>query len=343
MTGALLLALAFAGDPFSLDWAAPPGCPTGEAVYARIAAAIGAVEGPTLQARAEIEQHGDGTFGLTLALSRRGEPEGTRTLQGPTCEAVSDAAILIVAIAIDPDAAEALAPDPEPEPSPEPEPEPVPEPSPEPPPEPIPEPPPEPIPEPQPVPEPDAAPAPPRPAGPPLRVDGVLGGGLAVGTLPSLGGGVSLHFALHRPRWRVELGATYETPRETAAVDDPAIRGRFQLWSLDARGCPVFGRDALTFPLCVGMRAGLMHGAAVNLPVRTPAASLWVAASLAPTLLWRPPSVAGGRLLLGLRAEGSVSLTRPGFSTVAGAETTKVFDGGPIGGQFGALLGFAVR
>ena len=181
------------------------------------------------------------------------------------------------------------------------------------------------------------------PERPPLHLDAALGGGLAVGTLPSLGAAVGLHLALHRPRWRVELGATYETPREAAAPSNPDVRGRFQLWSVDARGCPVLGRAALTVPLCVGLRVGLMHGVAVDLPARNPASSPWVAASLAPTLLWRPPTVAGGRLLLGLRAEGSVSVTRPGFSTTADESATQVFRAGLLGGQFGALLGFTLR
>jgi hypothetical protein len=62
--------------------------------------------------------------------------------------------------------------------------------------------------------------------------------------------------------------------------------------------------------------------------------------SFAPTLLWRPPTVAGGRLILGARGELSVSLTAPGFATTQG---NAVFEGGPLGGQFSALVGFSLR
>ena len=84
-----------------------------------------------------------------------------------------------------------------------------------------------------------------------------------------------------------------------------------------------------------------MHGAGRGaLASRNSAASPWVAASLAPTLLWRPPTVAGGRLLFGARAEGSVSVTRPGFKTTVGGQ---LLEAGPLGGQFSVLLGFALR
>jgi hypothetical protein len=352
MTAAALLGLALASDPFSLEWTAPDGCPTSDAITERIAAAVGDVEGPPLRARAEIVELEDQTFSLTLTLGREGEPEGLRTLEGPTCVAVSDAAILIVAIAIDPNAASALTPPDDsidpivpaqvPAPPPE-EPEEPEEPPPEEPEEPPPEEPEEPPPAEPRDPTPTSTPAPvPEPARQ-LAVDLAGNFGVGLGILPSVGGALGLHTALHGPLWRIELGATYETPRETSAASTPDVRGAFQLWSVDLRGCPVLGRNTLTVPLCLGVRAGLMHGVGRGVADPAAAASPWVAVSAAPTLLWRPRSVADQRLLLGVRAEASVSLTRPGFATTAGSTSTEVYEAGPVGGQVGALVGVRLR
>ncbi|MGH1348402.1 MAG: hypothetical protein ACRBN8_43015 [Nannocystales bacterium] len=335
MIAGAVLASMLVAEPFTLEWTAPQGCPAQDEAKQRLAAALGETSGSPLDARAVITETSDARFQLALTLSRDGEAAGTRTLEGETCAEVSDAALLIVAIAIDPNAAEALtATEPVPEPEPEPEPEPIPEPEPvaEPEPEPVPEP------EPEPEPEPDLEPVPTPPV--PVGVDLVLGGGFGLGVLPSVGGVVDLHVAARIRRWRIELGATYETPREQTSSSDPTVGGRFFVWSVDARACPVFGRNALTVPLCVGARAGLMHGTGIGDLESDSAASPWVGASVAPTLLWRPPAAADGRLILGARAEGSVSLTRPGFETTG---QTPLFEGGPLGGQFGVLLGFALR
>ncbi len=344
MSSGLLLASLLLGDPFTLEWTAPDGCPTQDDVQQRLAAALEATAGPPLDARAVIVATQDEQFRLELSLGRDGVTEGTRILEGETCAEVSDAAVLIVAIAIDPNAAEALIPlEPEPEPAAAPDPAVVPEPAPAAEPEPEPETATQPVPEPAAVTQPGAAPvltAPvPRLA---VRVDAAIGGGLDVGILPSVGGVLSVLAALHGPLWRAEFGASYATPRERSAPSNPEVGGRFQLWSVDVRGCPVLGGEAVTVPLCIGVRAGLMHGAGrgAGLQSNTAAASPWVAASLVPTLLWRPPAVAGGRLLLGARAEASVSLTRPGFSTAQGGP---LFEAGAVGGQFSALLGFALR
>lgn len=342
MIEALLLGSVLASDPFTLEWTAPAGCPSEDDARGRIAAALGEVDAPTLRAQASITQTEDGMFALALTLGRDGEPPGTRTLEGASCAEVADAAVLVIAIAIDPNAAAALL---EPEPT-VPEPPPVPpEPDPEPKPEPDPEPDPTPPPEPTPPREPATHSTPGRAAPPSdpsldLGVDTLVQGGAALGVLPSASGMVGVHVALHGSRWRAEVGGTYETPTNTTAPGNSDVGGRFQLWSVDVRGCPVLGRAAVAVPLCLGFRAGQMHGAGRGSLERADAASPWLGVSFAPTLLWRPPTVAGGRLILGARGELSVSLTAPGFATTQG---NAVFEGGPLGGQFSALVGFSLR
>ncbi|MBV1860431.1 MAG: hypothetical protein KUG77_18605, partial [Nannocystaceae bacterium] len=114
-----VLAVMLAGEPFTLQWTAPQACPAQDEAQQRLTAALGTTTGPPLDARAVITETEEGSFQLALTLSRDGITEGTRTLVGESCSEVSDAALLIVAIAIDPNAADALLP-PEPEPEPEP-------------------------------------------------------------------------------------------------------------------------------------------------------------------------------------------------------------------------------
>ncbi|WP_437314112.1 hypothetical protein [Sorangium sp. So ce385] len=92
--------------PFALRWTAPAGCPEGAAVEAEITRLLGD-QSPSssgaLRAVGAIAPAGSG-FELHIELSRDGW-SSARTVRGATCPALADAGALIVAMAIDPDAA----------------------------------------------------------------------------------------------------------------------------------------------------------------------------------------------------------------------------------------------
>ena len=164
---ALVLALVGQGptDPASaqVQWDAPDGCPTEVDVRGRVDALL-ASSGSGRREPIALQMTVTATeTGFALLVSSRGPdgPAGQRTVDGTRCEDLTNAAVLIAAIAIDPDL---TPPPPVTDPTPEPEPEPLPEPEPEPEPEPLPEPEPEPAPE----PEPDTA-RPPAPEPSPSR------------------------------------------------------------------------------------------------------------------------------------------------------------------------------
>ncbi|WP_437721377.1 hypothetical protein [Sorangium sp. So ce861] len=98
---------ARAGDrPFALQWTAPAGCPEGAAVEAEITRLLGDQSPPpsgALRAVGTIAPAGSG-FELHIELSRDGW-SSARTVRGATCGALADAGALIVAMAIDPEAA----------------------------------------------------------------------------------------------------------------------------------------------------------------------------------------------------------------------------------------------
>lgn len=93
--------------PITLRWTAPPGCPGEAALSARIDRLLGGPPASTdrrLDAAGVVEATPQG-FRLEVTLSSGASgTESTRILQGATCEAVTDAGALVIALAFDPDA-----------------------------------------------------------------------------------------------------------------------------------------------------------------------------------------------------------------------------------------------
>jgi hypothetical protein len=86
----------------SLAWLASPGCPERAAVLGRVRSLLG----PSPPAAEPIAATGlvtatPGGFTLAFELTQRGETH-SRTLTAPTCEELSDAGALIVALAVNP-------------------------------------------------------------------------------------------------------------------------------------------------------------------------------------------------------------------------------------------------
>ncbi|HEY5955599.1 MAG TPA: hypothetical protein VIV60_03555, partial [Polyangiaceae bacterium] len=87
----------------TLRWDAPPDCPTAaeiEATLSRLVAPREAVSSQ-LVAEATTELDQDGRYHLTLHTSQAGE-QGERSFTGQSCRIVSDAAIVTIALCLDP-------------------------------------------------------------------------------------------------------------------------------------------------------------------------------------------------------------------------------------------------
>lgn len=92
-------------DSWTVAWEAPPGCPTVERVDEMIQEVLQTEleHRPELEARAVVTSDVDGSWTLHLEVEREGIIH-RRTLTGNDCREVSEAAALVVALAIDPNA-----------------------------------------------------------------------------------------------------------------------------------------------------------------------------------------------------------------------------------------------
>ncbi|MBX7082218.1 MAG: hypothetical protein K1X88_23620, partial [Nannocystaceae bacterium] len=98
---AAVLALGLAPAPVELDWRAPQGCPDREAARAsldRLLAEAGTPEGTPVRATIVVDPQRGGY----RAIVQLGEQDAGRELWSPSCGELADAALLIVAMAIDP-------------------------------------------------------------------------------------------------------------------------------------------------------------------------------------------------------------------------------------------------
>jgi hypothetical protein len=327
-----------------LEWSAPARCPSASAVQQRLTRALAdsAADPRGLRARASVTEDDSGALTLALALDRDDGPVGRRTMQAGDCDELATAAVLIVALAVDPDAKlEDPLPDagdpsedgihvpPEPEPPPQLEPRPEPEREPQPDPRTPPDPPPQPDP---PTPR-DSEPRPPT-----LHAGLRLGAGAGLSVLPGATAVISAAAATWGRAWRAELGASYWTPVETRPGDGP-VGGRIQQWTLDARGCGLLRPGPLELPLCAGLDVGAVHGKGVGVAAPRHVASLRLAFTAGAALVWRParwnqrvgPWIGADLLVAVVRARFRATPAAPGL----------VYHTPPLGGRVAA--GIEVR
>jgi hypothetical protein len=313
--------------PGTFEWRAPAECPPATEVRAAVEGHLGmplselsisewSVEG-------DVSRAADGGWSLDLVIDA---PDGPteRTLHDPSdCRAVSDAAALLVALALDP---EAVAASSEPEttaseptatqaeraPRPEVREEtatvPVPE-----------------------------RPEPKEPAeeNRGLPLDFVLGmaGGFDYGTLRGVSPIGRANFTWQLPRFRVGAIATFGgTPGFTV----PAVAQDVSLWMWAAgiEAGPVFHAGAFEFPLTAGLEAGQLV-IRPRILVPPPGQQVtWAALLLTPAAAWVPVRW----LAIVLRAGATVSFVRPEFAIEG---LGRVHAPAPVG--FRATLGFEVR
>jgi hypothetical protein len=302
------------GASVSLDWVAPSDCPSREQALEQLRELL-----PSLPATIPREGGADVEVSITIDraagqawaaelqfIGERGID--LRTIEGPRCEVVASAVLLVVAVTIDPIAtveqidaqiepkAELVEPSPEPEPAPPDERVSV-------------------I-----VVEPAEAGEPivfesPEPeieeATNPVRVAlGVLGG-IGYGPIRDEMGSLAFELAVFKPWWRVGLRGMAVLPK-TIHVEGNAAR--FDAWLLAARGCvvpPPDNHPRVELPVCVSVEGGALRGRGVgDTPNGRLAVQPWAAVGLGAGLQF----VVHPRVALGIELDGLVALVHGGFT-----------------------------
>lgn len=287
-----LVCPAALAEPLALTWNAPAECPqvaAAEARVRRLAGAAPTAEAAELVASVTIAKTAENRWSATLTLGA-----STRVLDGESCEGVAEAAIVILAMAMEPQSAR--QPQPEPANVAEPEPEPAAT---------------------APV---AAAPAPPAaervseaaaasvsapraeaaPWGASLRSFGEWG----MLPAPSVGGVVAVHAA-----WgshRVELSALGLLPRD-AVLDEGTQGGEFSWFGFQLMGCQLLARPAF---VCGGVEVGRLSGTGFGSREERTGHAFWAApgieALIAPAL--------GNALSLDISAGIFIPLLKPQFA-----------------------------
>lgn len=302
----------------SVAWEAPPGCPGQTVLRRQVEALLGRSLSAPFHRRVDVRgtvKRVDDRFTLEITGVAEGAPF-QRDLVDVSCSALTEAAALILALAIDPSAVGApLPPQPDrsldpPHPIKPPREEPLPE-------EPLPK---EPLPaEPPPPLEPPPSVASAR-SGPRLpfgipwpRLGVFVEGALAGRVRPGIGGSVAVGWAVFWRYFRVEGHAAYGFGRGRPA---PAGRLDVSLISVSGRACPTIPVSGLEVPLCLGLEGGQIRFDPVEIPGAEPGRGFWGAAVVSGGLAWAPLEA----LAVRARAEAIVSVFRPAYETAATGE-----------------------
>ncbi|MBK6919487.1 MAG: hypothetical protein IPH07_18990 [Deltaproteobacteria bacterium] len=293
-------------DPLELTWSAPDGCPDAAQVREHVQRRAGTTALRRTLARGRIERLDDSTWMLELVLEGD-DGAFRRELRGTSCEALTAAAGLLIAVAADPTTRSGAPPDEAAPPLGSQVDEDITNP-----------------------PAVTSAAPPSRPPPTPrasdtrapvetsmrtrtrgvdaaLRVDI---GGQFLRVLPaiadaSFGGALAVRW----PRARAELRGRYLPGQRSRYADRPSLGGVIDLWTLGASGCYAPRWQRLEFPICAGIELGMMRGRSFGAIDNRDAAALFAALPLDAALVWSPIRRVG--LLAGLGV--SPTLRRPGF------------------------------
>lgn len=328
----LWLGIATASPPTAdapepaLSWTAPATCPDATWARASLTSQLrGALPADTVVEIAIVPA----SPGFAATIAVRGgatdTPFAPRRLVAGDCEALARAAVLVVAVAIDPVAVVGPS-DPLDTADPPPSfdlPEPVPRtrsPSP--------------VGPATPITEPLVDRTPPPPPRSPARWHHALriAGGVGSTIIPALTGVVRLGYAAIRSGWRIETHAGWLAPVDRRYGDGAGAR--LQAITLSVRGCqsPAIGR--VTLAVCLGVEGGPVVGRGTGVPRSARAVSGWLAAELgvAAVIAVHP------RLGVVLGADVTAAAVRPAFHL---GTREDLFDAPIVGGR--ALVGLEVR
>lgn len=319
-----LVALHVGGAPAlepgesAFTWTAPAACPDEDWAREHLASRLDGELPPDLRIEIDLGAVVDG-YAATISV-HADQPFAPREIVGRDCEALARAAILVVAVAIDPLAVTigppaVVAPvdtteippaigDPTgaaPISSPR---------------------------------TPDArtittrdAPRPPRRRAPwqhALR----LAGGIGSQIVPALTGALQLGYAAIRGNWRIETHASWIPPVTRRYADGSGAR--VQAFTLAVRGCPSPRIERVALALCVGLVGGPVRGRGVDVPRVETATNGWLAGTLgAAAIIAVHP-----RLGVVVEAEAHAAMLRPAFHL---GTREALFEPRTLGGR--ALLG----
>ncbi len=308
----------------ALSWTAPTTCPDATWARASLASQLrGALPARTV-VQIDIVPASPG-FAATIAVQGDASdtPFAPRRLVARDCEALARAAVLVVAVAIDPIAVVGPS-DPLETPELPPSfelPEPVPRaPSPSPPA--------------TPITEPLVDRTPPPPPRSPAQWHHALrlGGGVGSTIVPTLTGIVQLGYAAIRSGWRIETHAGWLAPVDRRYGDGAGAR--LQAITLSLRGCPSPAVGRVTLAVCLGLEGGPVVGRGTGVPRSNRGVSGWLAAELGVAAI----VAVHPRLGLVLGAEVVAAALRPAFRL---GTREDLFDAPIVGGR--ALVGLEVR
>jgi hypothetical protein len=292
-------------DAVPLRWSAPVECPDEAALRERVHELVPGLldrrDVASSSVEAEILATAEGWSGTVVVRNSDGETR--RTFAAADCEIVTDAAALMLAVALDPvgvvvGLSEPAASEPTPaEPS---------------------------------APEPSVEPVqrdePVRPvAAEPVELPSALSRGSArpldldVGMRVLGGGGygptntgyatIGGTLALIGPRWRAELGGLWAIPRIVRS--DAGFGGSFDGWAVIGRGCFAPHVRRFELPSCGGVELGSVRGRGLEeLPVSGRASFLWIALAVAQGLWFSPIERVG----IGLEIDVALPLNRGVFA-----------------------------
>jgi hypothetical protein len=279
---------ARAAEPeLGLTWQAPQGCPSPADVEAQFVRLLGGAtrlpSGKHIDATAVVRVSAADRWSLELATVLDGAP-GRRHLTGDSCASVSSAAALILALMIDPAAAERaiLAP---PTRGPEP---------------------------PRPPPAttaPAVVVAAPSPEPHPLHGFVRVFGGGVVALLPDPAPAAGLAVGARRRRLGAEATFVATTRERVSAAADAG--GTFRLLAGGARACGALGGRAVVWQLCAGGELEWLTGTGATSPALTQ--TILMGAATGGLLVTVP---LGARFGLSLDLDGALRLYHPAFCAV---------------------------
>ena len=332
---------AAAAEQLALDWAAPPECPGPEAVRTR----VGELLGPPReeQPRPELSvtgrvTHDDRGYHLEIE-SVAGGTRGRRRLSAESCDELTAAGAVVIALAIDPGAvgradAESVAAFEEPLPS---DSQPVPtSPAGA-----------EPLPPQQPVETPAPAPpnvpsqAPEEPAEEPADPGSPYVGLAALveaGVLPSVGAGLALLAGWEFSQWRAEFNASYFPQRFAESDDDPEQGADIQLAAGSAGWWWTLVPGTTAFAAGMAVEGGYFYAKGRSLNANESTWIPWLALRSGVELSF----AGGGPVSLLIRAEAAIPLGRSEFGFRRNGEWQPVHRPWPVAprGALGLRVAF---
>lgn len=223
-----------------LSVSAPPECHSAERIESDVDELVRQSQGEPLRSSLTIHRTAQG---FSAALSIRGAP--ARSLAAPSCEAVVEAATVILALAIDPQASTRARR----------------------------------------ASSPSRQRAVSEGGADSLRVQVGAAPAFDSSTLPHVAIGTSLRAGVASTRWSLDGVGTYWLPASRSLPSEPSVGGRFTWWTVAVSGCLGGLATKPRLFLCLEPELGRLEGTGTGTPNDRSVGATWVALSLLPNLV----------------------------------------------------------